>query len=105
MVGDDMCFETISAKALTTFMHNANYILLDLREYSDYQRGHIPSAICIPYDELMKNMTQLDIQKKYILYCDRGSMSMLAAKELCTLGYVVVNVYGGIHAYRGVIER
>ena len=45
------------------------------------------------------------MSKKYILYCERGSMSMLAAKELCEVGYEVINVYGGIHAYRGVLER
>ncbi len=30
---------------------------------------------------------------------------MLASKELCAVGYSIVNVYGGIHAYRGVMER
>lgn len=105
MVGDNMCFETIAVKALNSYMQSHDYILIDLRDYADYRRGHIPTAINIPYDDLMNNMNQLDKGRKYILYCDRGSMSMLASKELCTLGYSVLNVYGGIHAYRGVLER
>ena len=105
MVGDIMCFETISAKALNTYMQSSSYILIDLRDYADYRRGHIPTARSIPYDDLMNNIKQLDKGKKYILYCDRGSMSMLMSKELCTLGYSVINRYGGIHAYRGVLER
>lgn len=105
MVGDTMCFETISAKELNMYMQSFSYILIDLRDYADYIRGHIPKAVNIPYDDLMDNINQLDKGKKYILYCDRGSMSMLMSKELCTLGYFVVNIYGGIHAYRGVLER
>lgn len=105
MVGDTMCFETISAKALNSYMQSFDYILIDLRDYADYRRGHIPTAISIPYDDLMSNINQLDKGRKYILYCDRGSMSLLASKELCTSGYSVLNVYGGIHAYRGVLER
>lgn len=105
MVGDLMCFETISAKALSNYMQSFDYILIDLRDVADYRKGHIPEASNIPYDDLMNNIYQLDKRKKYILYCDRGSMSMLAAKELCTNGYQVINVYGGINAYRGVLER
>lgn len=105
MVGDNMCFDTIPAKALNAYMQSYDYTLVDLRDYADYKRGHIPTAISIPYDNLVGNPSQLSMTKKYILYCDRGSMSMLASKELCERGYSVLNVYGGIHAYRGVLER
>ncbi|WP_310601857.1 rhodanese-like domain-containing protein [Anaerosporobacter sp.] len=64
MVGDNMCFETISAKALNLYMQSRDYILIDLRDYADYRRGHIPAAINIPYDDLMGNINQLDKNKK-----------------------------------------
>jgi rhodanese-related sulfurtransferase len=104
MVGGYMCFETISVKALTNYIGVPDSIIIDLREDSDYQKGHIPTAVNIPYDDLENNYSKLNKDLNIVLYCDRGSMSLLAAKELCKQGYHVINVYGGIHAYRGKLE-
>ena len=41
-----------------------------------------------------------------ILYCDRGGLSMQAARELQEQGYRAISVVGGIQAYRGrYLER
>ena len=40
-------------------------------------------------------------QQEIILYCERGSVSMAAARDLAEKGYRVKTVVGGIRAYRG----
>lgn len=42
--------------------------------------------------DLLRNRT-------LILYCDRGGLSMKAAKELIEMGYNAKSVVGGIEAY------
>lgn len=100
-----MCFETIAAKSLESYMKTNRYILVDLRDYYEYRNGHIPGAVHIPYEELEGHTARLSKSNKYILYCDRGNVSMLLARELCEQGYTVLNIYGGINAYRGKLER
>lgn len=100
-----MSFETIAAKSLANYMKTGRYTLIDLRDYGEYKSGHIPGAIHIPYEDLINNMACLSRSKSYILYCDRGNVSMLMARELCERGYTVLNIYGGMNAYRGIVER
>ena len=45
--------------------------------------------VCLPKNRLL------------VLYCDRGSLSMVQGKKLAAEGYRVVTVVGGMHAYRG----
>ena len=45
--------------------------------------------------------THLDVYKRQILYCERGGISLMAAKHLGNEGYHVKTVVGGILAYRG----
>ena len=40
-----------------------------------------------------------------ILYCDRGSQSLLAARDLQKRGITAFSIYGGFLAYRGPVER
>ena len=40
-------------------------------------------------------------RKTLILYCERGSTSMKAARELAEAGYRVWTLVGGIQSYKG----
>ena len=40
-----------------------------------------------------------------ILYCERGNLSLLLARDLSNEGYMVKNIYGGLNAYRGYLEQ
>ena len=54
---------------------------------------------------LLKRMRGLG-QVVPILYCDRGGLSLQAARELKEHGYRAISVVGGIQAYRGrYLER
>lgn len=97
--------ETISAREIDRYIYDKSYILIDVRRPSEYRKMHIRGAVCIPHEYLLERMKGLG-QSIPILYCDRGGLSMQAARELEEHGYRVISVVGGIQAYRGrYLER
>lgn len=98
-----MCMYSISAKDAENYVGRKNTQFIDLREKEEYEESHIPTAINIPYEELENQLSCIDRNAVNILYCDRGSAGLLAARKLSQLGYNVMNIVGGFHAYRGQI--
>jgi len=72
--------------------------LIDVREESEYARGHLPGAVHIG-----KGVIERDIEEKVpdpdttiVLYCGGGYRSALAADALQKMGYTsVVSMDGG----------
>lgn len=96
-----MELETISAKRIDDYLYDPNSVIIDLRQKEEYGRRHIAGARNIPYEQFQEKMDILPRNLQYILYCERGSVSLAAAKEMSSCGYFVKSVVGGIHAYRG----
>jgi rhodanese-related sulfurtransferase len=73
-------------------------ILVDVREESEWARGHIPNAV-----HLGKGIIERDIEKAIpekgatlVLYCGGGFRSALAAENLQKMGYTnVISMDGG----------
>ncbi len=95
-----MDIETISAGEIDRYIFDKSYLLVDVREPVEYRRMHIRGAVCIPYKYLLERIRGLG-QTVPILYCDRGGLSMQAARDLQEHGYRAISVVGGIQAYRG----
>jgi Rhodanese-related sulfurtransferase len=100
-----MAFETIRAKDIDYYIGKNDVQIIDLRNPPEYGRGHIPTAINIPYNDFEYKKKQLSRNSTLILYCGRGSLSLLLARDLNNEGYQVKNIYGGISAYRGRLVR
>ncbi len=97
--------ETISAKEIDRYLLDKSYLLVDVRNPSEYRKMHIRGAVCIPYEYLLQRIQGLGGSVP-ILYCDRGGLSMQAARELQEHGHRAISVVGGIQAYRGrYLER
>ena len=94
-----MRFETISPDTLDQYVKNPDVFIIDLREPDEYMERHILGAVNIPYERLEN--CHFPQEMELVLYCDRGAVSMAAAKELAQKGYRVKTVVGGMHAYRG----
>ena len=85
----------------------SDYIIVDAREQSEYDEGHIKGAIVIPYteieqkaEELLPNKTQL-----ILVYCRSGRRSKIAAQSLANIGYKNVKEFGGIIDWQYGIEK
>lgn len=74
-------------------LNDAN--IIDIRNSQSYNNNHIFGAINIPYNEIIKNANMLDRNKKYYIYCQKGSLSQKICIYLTSLGYDVVNLIGG----------
>ena len=78
-----------------------NIQLIDVRTPGEFRRGHIKNAKNIPLNKI-GNFTPIADKKTYVI-CHSGARSKLAAKKLKKRGFDVVNVKGGMHAWRGKI--
>lgn len=95
-----MEFETISPREVDGYLFRKEYVVIDIREPREYRKKHLKGAICIPYERLEEGIALLRHQE-LILYCERGSASLAAARELSDKGYRVKSMIGGIRAYTG----
>ena len=75
-------------------------IVLDVREQSEFDSGHIEGATLIPVPILEYGLNVLDKEKKIIVYCQSGVRSVTASEILVKNGFhYVYNMLGGIIAW------
>ena len=73
-------------------------IILDVREQEEYDAGHIPGAILIPYTQMGEKANDMlpDKDQLILVYCRSGRRSKIAAEALVELGYTNIKEFGGI---------
>ena len=97
--GEKAMYEQITAEEAKKIMDSGEeHIVLDTREQDEYDEGHIPGAILIPYTEIENKAIELlpDKDKLILVYCRSGRRSKIAAESLVKLGYTNVKEFGGI---------
>jgi hydroxyacylglutathione hydrolase len=75
-------------------------LLVDVRERSEWDGGHVPGAIHIPYEELRERTHELPLDRPIVIYCASGVRSSLAASILESAGRAAANMRGGFTAWR-----
>ena len=82
-------------------------IIVDVRTKEEYDGGHIPNSLLIPYDEIEKKAPALltDKNAAIIVYCRTGRRSEIAAKALIGMGYANVADMGGISDWKYGLEK
>ncbi len=103
--------EFLKAAQLLEFVKNPgfNIILVDARDKVSYLKGHIKSAINIPYEEFYSNPLEFlpffDGKEKIIIYCEGGfcELSFKLSEILIELGFKNISIYPG--GYKEWIER
>lgn len=78
--------------------------IIDVREPDEHRTGVIKSALLLPMNEVPSNLDKLDKSKEYHVVCASGGRSLQVSKFLNKQGYKVVNVLGGMGAYRGELK-
>jgi rhodanese-related sulfurtransferase len=95
--------ETTVDEVKTKLDRKEGFLLIDVREESEYAKDHLPGAI-----HLGKGIIERDIEERVpdpnaemILYCGGGFRSALAADNLQKMGYKrVISMDGGIRGWR-----
>lgn len=76
-----------SVEGLKTQLRMSQTLLVDVREQSEYQSGHIPKAINIPLQTLAHSLDQIPHDHPVVLYCSSGYRSAMGVMTLHLLGY------------------
>lgn len=100
------CIQECSADALQAKMDNGeDMLLLDVRESSEHEQGHLPGAMLIPRGILEaaadpgypKHVPELANarDRRVVLYCATGGRSAMAAAVLQMMGFKNVSSLDG----------
>ena len=106
--GEKAMYEQITAEDAKKIMDSGEeHIVLDTREQDEFDEGHIPNAILIPYTEIENKAEEMmpDKDKLILVYCRSGRRSKIAAERLAKLGYINVKEFGGIIDWPYEIEK
>ena len=95
--------ETTVAEVKKKLERGDSFVLVDVREESEWNDAHLPKAI-----HLGKGVLERDIEKaipdtgtEIILYCGGGYRSALAADNLQKMGYTnVISMDGGFKGWK-----
>lgn len=73
--GEKAMYIEITAKDARRIMDSGeDFVILDVREQDEYDEGHIPGAILIPYTEIDQKAKEMlpDKGKQILVYCRSG---------------------------------
>src|SRR5258707_10032025 len=79
------------------------FVLVDVREESEFAKDHLPGAIHMGKGVIERDVEQTvpDLNTPLVLYCGGGFRSALAADNLQKMGYTnVISMDGGIRDWR-----
>lgn len=80
-------------------------MLLDVREVSEYELGHVDGAVNIPLGQLRARIGEVPKDRPLIVYCQVGLRAYIAVRILKQRGYDnVLNLSGGWRTYRAITE-
>lgn len=91
-------YAQISREEAKRLLDEGGVTLLDVREQEEYDAGHIPGAILMPYTkaEALAPTLLPDKGATVLVYCRSGRRSKIAAQTLADLGYTDVREFGRI---------
>ena len=91
---------------LEEFRATPNALLVDVRNPSEYDGGHIPGSMNFAMSRILKEVEEAfpDKSQPLFVYCQSGARSGRAGKLLELLGYESVTDLGGIASYNGPRE-
>lgn len=75
--------------------------IIDVRSRADYEVGHIPMAISIPYDELESRLNELNKEDLHVVYCYNAfcHLGARAAMMLAQHQLPVIELCGGFKVW------
>ena len=81
-------------------LSDRDVVALDVRERHEWKAGHIAGAKHVPLRALDARTGELDSGRRYVAVCRTGSRSARATAHLRKAGFDVINLKGGLAAWR-----
>jgi parallel beta-helix repeat protein len=94
-------YNDVTVTAAKTMIDQKPYlVILDVRDQSEYDSGHIRNSKLIPVSELATRLNELSKTDEILVYCMAGGRSVTASQILADNGFShVYNMLGGIAAW------
>lgn len=90
---EESLFNGLTSNELFRLISNKHeFILIDVRSSVEYDKGHIPGALSIPFSEIKSKIGQFNKTDSIILYCESGPWSRVAYNDLKKLGFENVRI-------------
>jgi rhodanese-related sulfurtransferase len=81
-------------------------LVIDVRQPSEYEEGHIPGAVNIPLRELAANVDRIPTDTQVFVYCKSGYRAGIAVSSLRMMGYDnALSFSGSWNAWTGAGEE
>ncbi|GAO35444.1 ankyrin [Sulfuricella sp. T08] len=94
-------FHRICADEVAELMQNPELQILDTRDRKSFDLGHIGSARNLSGAELDRAILQIPRHKPVLIYCHRGSASLIHAQMFADFGFrEVYNLNGGYAGWK-----
>lgn len=99
----DAKFKSVNEAEFAKIVADKSVQIVDVRTAEEFASGHLENAL--NYDvkgaDFEKNIASLSKDKTVAVYCRSGARSKVAAQKLAEKGYNVVELDGGIMAWKG----
>ena len=100
--------QTISGEKAERFAARPSVVVLDVRTPAEYAAGHLPNAVNIDFlaRGFEAQVSQLDKNKSYLVYCKSGNRSTKAVAVMEANGFKkLFNLAGGITGWQGAVTN
>lgn len=104
----NMYIQITASEAKKMMDEQEEIFILDVREQSEYNEGHVPGAVLLPVGTISEETAAAVIENKdtvVLVYCRSGNRSKTAAQALADLGYTQVYEFGGIRDWPYEVEK
>jgi phage shock protein E len=91
----------VDVATVNGLLRRDDVVILDVREQSEYDAGHIPGVTLIPLSDVPNRLNDISKDKPVIVTCRSGNRSGQATDFLRQQGYTNVhNMTGGLNAWQ-----
>lgn len=99
-VGELDLADTVNVQTVASVKDRSDVFVIDVREQSEYDDGHIPGVTLIPMGEVADRLAEIPTDKEVIVTCRSGNRSGQVTDFLRQQGFENVhNMEGGIVAW------
>lgn len=88
---------------MSRISHKSPPLIVDVRSKAEFESGHVPTAINIPFNTFNSDFSALNIanNKELVVYCESGKRAKIIKKELEKQGFFEVrHLQGDMKAWR-----